>query len=134
MHFSVSLVVKLVSCFNVLAVVLPLDSFKRVVTLINLLSNYPKISLLSVQDSIVVFLFCLLLVLSMISWIHFVPPYLSSVRIWLGNNEKLLKSSEPSDTSFSLMKEVVLTFSVLLYTELFALFYCIVEHAFILNF
>ncbi|XP_018506757.2 uncharacterized protein LOC103962612 [Pyrus x bretschneideri] len=29
-----------------------------------------------------------------------------SVRIWLGNNEKLLKSSEPSDTSFSLMKEV----------------------------
>lgn len=134
MHFSVSLVVKLVSCFNVLAVVLPLDSFKRVVTLINLLSNYPKISLLSVQDSIVVFLFCLLLVLSMISCIHFVPPYLSSVRIWLGNNEKLLKSSEPSDTSFSLMKEVVLTFSVLLYTELFALFYCIVEHAFILNF
>lgn len=128
MHFSVSLVVKLVSCFNVLAVVLPLDSFKRVVTLINLLSNYPKISLLSVQDSIVVFLFCLLLVLSMISCIHFVPPYLSSVRIWLGNNEKLLKSSEPSDTSFSLMKEVVLTFSVFLYTVLFTLFYCMVEH------
>ncbi|KAM1105416.1 hypothetical protein ACFX2B_002360 [Malus domestica] len=29
-----------------------------------------------------------------------------SVRIWLGNNEKLLKSSEPSHTSFSLLKEV----------------------------
>lgn len=42
--------------------------------------------------------------------IHFVYPLACSVKVWLGNNDKLLKSSEENQTIFSLLKEVLPTY------------------------